>query len=53
MFLLLPTGHMIPIDKPKAARKMVDMIMSRHAKVSSSQAPTTGALAQRGTSNLS
>lgn len=27
-------GHMIPIDQPKAARRMVDMIMKRHAKLS-------------------
>lgn len=27
-------GHMIPIDQPKAARRMVDMIMGRHAKLS-------------------
>mmetsp|Transcript_14419 Transcript_14419/g.43620 ORF Transcript_14419/g.43620 Transcript_14419/m.43620 type:complete len:483 (-) Transcript_14419:261-1709(-) len=34
LITVMGAGHMIPIDQPQAARKMVDMIMKRHAKVS-------------------
>lgn len=44
MFSEALAGHMIPIDQPQAARKMVDMIMKRHAKISkASTAPAAAA----------
>lgn len=38
----LSAGHMIPIDQPKAALKMVDMIMKRHAEIAHTVRPSSG-----------
>jgi carboxypeptidase C (cathepsin A) len=32
-------GHMIPIDQPRSALRMVRMIMDRHRKISGGQQP--------------